>query len=104
MVNTDKFFDAITDERRRRVLIHMLDHNPEDDSKLYVDDIVIEDADLEMLLVEMHHTHLPKLEEYGFIDWDKKEEVVTKGPNFEEIRPVLELLDSHRDELPDDWL
>jgi hypothetical protein len=26
------------------------------------------------------------------------------GPNFEEIRPLLELLAVHDDELPGDWL
>jgi len=29
---------------------------------------------------------------------------VIKGPNFDEIKPLLELLENHEDELPTDWL
>ncbi len=52
----------------------------------------------------MQHVHLPKLEEYGFIEWDRDSHEVRKGPKFNEIQPLLELLVSHSDELPDDWL
>ncbi|PCR91876.1 transcriptional regulator [Natrinema ejinorense] len=82
----------------------MLDHNPEDDSKLYIGDTETTDEELEALLVEMEHTHLPLLEDYGFINWDRDTHEVTKGPKFDEIRPLLELMVNHRDELPDNWL
>lgn len=104
MTGRDEFFDAIADPHRRRVLVHMLTHNPEADDKLYIGEMAPEDADLERLLIEMQHTHLPKLEEYGFIDWDRDAGIVTKGPKFDEVRPVLELLTDHRDDLPDGWL
>jgi hypothetical protein len=52
----------------------------------------------------MRHVHLPKLVEYGFVVWDEDEHEVEKGPNFDEIRPVLELLNDHAEELPDGWL
>jgi len=55
-------------------------------------------------LVGMKHIHLPKLEEYGFIDWDRNSNEVSKGANFEEIRPLLEMLADHEDELPEEWL
>jgi hypothetical protein len=51
----------------------------------------------------MFHTHLPKLEEAGFIVWHQDTNKVEKGPRFEEIRPLLELIDAHADELPADW-
>jgi hypothetical protein len=104
MTNTDEVFDALANEQRRRVLVHMLSHNPEDDSKPYIGNIEFEKADVEFFRIDMKHTHLPKLEEYGFIEWDREEQVVTKGPKFEEIRPILELLENHRDELPEGWL
>ena len=52
----------------------------------------------------MKHVHLPKLERYGFIDWNQDINQVSKGPNFEETRPLLEMLVAHEDELPDGWL
>jgi len=38
------------------------------------------------------------------LEWDRRNHEVVKGPNFEAIRPLLELLDDHQDELPEDWL
>ncbi|ELY75168.1 hypothetical protein C487_13492 [Natrinema pallidum DSM 3751] len=82
----------------------MLSHNPEDESKLYTGDIETTDMEEARLLTEMKHTHLPLLEDYGFIDWDRDTHEVTKGPNFDDIRPFLEMIVAHQDELPDDWL
>ncbi|WP_348612718.1 transcriptional regulator [Halobaculum rarum] len=55
-------------------------------------------------LTGMKHVHLPKLEEYGFITWNRDTDEVSKGPNFEEIRPLPEMFAAHEDELPDGWL
>ncbi|WP_436927670.1 hypothetical protein [Halosimplex amylolyticum] len=52
----------------------------------------------------MQHVHLPKLADYRFIEWNQGTHEVTKGPKFDEIRPLLELLDDREDELPADWL
>jgi hypothetical protein len=52
----------------------------------------------------MRHTHLPKLASAGFIEWDPETNTVQQGPRFEDIRPLLELMHDHADELPDDWL
>jgi hypothetical protein len=81
----------------------LLVHNPQDEGPVQVD---AEESDEETLtrLVGMRHVHLPKLEEYGFISWNQERNEVSKGQNFEEIRPLLELLAAHEDELPDAWL
>ena len=63
-----------------------------------------EDEDGLQRLIEMRHTHLPKLVEYGFVEWDRDTHEVVKGPEFDEIEPLLELLDEHDDELPEGWL
>lgn len=51
-------------------------------------------------LLAARHNHLPKLEELGFVRWDRSSGFVTKGPQFGEVEPLLTLLDEHRDELP----
>ena len=99
----DEMLDALGHIQRRKLLRALLTHNPQDDESVVVD--ADESADEELgRLVDMRHVHLPKLEEYGFIGWDRDSNEVSKGPNFEEIRPLLELLADHEDELPDGWL
>ncbi|WP_265111409.1 helix-turn-helix domain-containing protein [Halosolutus halophilus] len=98
----DKVFDALADVHRRRLLVALLDHNPQDISDLSGVPWNIEETEVEM--AQKYHVHLPKLADYGFIDWHPDDEVAVKGPQFDEIKPVLELLDEHRDELPDGWL
>ncbi|WP_205628434.1 DUF7344 domain-containing protein [Haloprofundus marisrubri] len=101
----DTMLDILANRYRRRVLVALLDHNPQDDDETQIpDDAAPDDEDPEELLLQMRHVHLPKLEEAGFIEWDQETNSVTKGPQFEEIRPLLELMANHGDELPDDWL
>ena len=98
----DELLDAVGHIQRRKLLVALLTHNPQDDEPVVVED---ESADEELTqLAKMHHVHLPKLEDYGFIIWNRDSNEVSKGPNFEEIRPLLELLRAHEDELPDGWL
>ncbi|MFD1647637.1 DUF7344 domain-containing protein [Haloarchaeobius litoreus] len=101
----DSMLDALANRYRRRVLVALLDHNPQDDDDPQVpDDVRLEDEGLEQLMIQMRHVHLPKLAESGFIEWDQETNTIRMGPQFEEIRPLLELMANHVDELPDDWL
>lgn len=98
----DTTFDALADRSRRRLLVSLSERDPQntEDALVPVD---ISDGDVSELKIEMRHHHLPKLEEVGFIEWDRNTNEVWKGPRFDEIRPLLELLSDHADELPDDW-
>lgn len=99
----DEMLDALGHVRRRKLLTALLIHNPLDDESIAVAED--ESADEELTRVtELRHVHLPKLDAYGFIDWNRDANEVSKGPDFEEIRPLLELLHAHEDERPDDWL
>jgi predicted transcriptional regulator len=102
-VSFDDMVDALGDIQRRKLLIALLDHNPQDDSPVVIAGSEGE-ADAVERLVSMQHVHLPKLNEYGFIEWNEETHEVMKGPKFDEIRPLLELLATHEDELPADWL
>nr|WP_218153825.1 hypothetical protein [Halopelagius inordinatus] len=46
----------------------------------------------EQARIELRHVHLPKLEESGLIEWNRESGAVARGPEFEEIEPLLELL------------
>ena len=36
----------------------------------------------------------------GFIEWDQEDQQIERGPNYDEIIPLLELLVEHENELP----
>jgi len=60
--------------------------------------------DLDATQVNLEHVHLPKLADMGFIEWDRESGDLSKGPNWDEIAPLLQLMYDHQDELPDEWL
>lgn len=103
MTSVVEQLDALSHQPQRRMLLRLHHHNPADDVPDGLEDLDVEDGDLETLL-DFQHYHLPQLEAKGFVEYDREEHKVTKGPNFEEIEPILELIDEHRDELPDGWL
>ncbi|WP_243645299.1 hypothetical protein [Natrarchaeobius chitinivorans] len=51
--------------------------------------------------IEYDHVHLPKLADYGFIEWSHGTDRVERGPRFDEIEPTLELLAAHHEGLQD---
>lgn len=100
----DDSLDALAHVQRRALLLALLADSPQDASTPPETARSGSAGDEVDLLVTIHHVHLPKLEEYGFVEWDRDTDELRRGPNFEEIAPLLELLDDHRDELPDGWL
>lgn len=101
LVRFDEALDALAHKPRRKLLLTLLEPNPQSGAPAVVDNpkSVTDEADL-----SMYHQHLPKLENHGVIQWDKETHEVKKGPKFVEIRPLLELLHNHEDELPESWL
>lgn len=102
-VELDRVFRALSKSMRRRVLLALMRKNPREDDEFETVEFRPEDTARETISIELRHAHLPKLDEAGFIDWNEETGVVTRGEDFEEIRPLLELMDDHRDELPGDW-
>jgi len=99
----DEYFEALANIHRRRLLVALLDHNPQRDEVTVPEDVHEGEIALEALQTKFYHTHLPRLEEAGFIGWNRDTHEVVKGPRFDEIRPLLVLIQNHADELPDDW-
>jgi hypothetical protein len=99
----DRVFDALSHPYRRRILMLVSEHNPRDEDEFSVEDLATEDDDLELLTTELYHAHLPKLVDAGYIDWDEDTHTIRRGPNFDEIGPLLRLMTDHQDELPEGW-
>lgn len=94
----DRLFDALSHPHRRRVLVLISEYNSLDDQFSF-GDLVTEDDDPESLKTELYHVHLPKLADAGYIEWDRDDRTIRRGPNSDEIAPVLRLLHEHGDEL-----
>lgn len=43
--------------------------------------------------MRMYHNHLHMLESAGLIEWHPDDRTITEGPNFEVIRPLLQVID-----------
>lgn len=102
----DAMFDMLSNTHRRRILLAVADHNPRNEDELTQDGVAPDKTDdqrLEQLKIGLHHTHLPKLAEKGYIEWNPDTQTIRRGPNFDDIAPLLKLMDDHDDELPDDW-
>lgn len=96
-------FDVLANEGRRKLLVALLERTPQSAGGALAPTDVGHD-DVDFLRIQMTHTHLPKLEDGGFVEWNRDTDTVRKGPRFDEIRPLLELMYDHSEDLPDDWL
>lgn len=95
----DQLFDALSKHRRRVILLMLNNGEIENESDL----MVRGEHDGRAVQVELVHNHLPKLAEAGYVDWDRETGAISKGPRFDEIEPLLELMETHADELPHGW-
>lgn len=85
-------------ERHRRLILRKLWKGQVDREA----DVVFRN-DPEEVRSELRETHLPMLEDAGIIEWDRETGEISRGPNFDEVEPLLELMEDHADELPPFW-
>ena len=76
-------FEVLSSEHRRHLLLALLEAEPQHDR-------VSDSTDRRR--VAFAHVHLPVLEEAGYVRWHWERGEITRGPNFEEVRPTLEEL------------
>jgi len=95
----DRQFEALADVRRRRLLFALEERNPRPDGPPLNRGLSPRALERERLL--LRHVHLPKLDAYGYVTWDREAHQVTKGPRFDELRPLLAFLREHADDFPD---
>lgn len=102
MTDLDAALSTVAHGQCRLVLLALLDHNPQTVSRLSIpEDVHPGDEEIEKAEVEMHHIHLPRLEDAGFIEWNKDDRQVMKGPRYADIKPLLEVLTDNAGKLPD---
>ncbi len=95
----DRLYAVLSNAHRRHLLFTLLENNPHTEVPSDLDappDAALAD---DMSRIKYHHIHLPKLADNGFIEWSPGTDRVERGPRFDEIKPALELLAAHHEEL-----
>lgn len=85
-------FEALADDHRRRVLLALAASEADAEPLTVPDDVANGDEDAEDLYLALYHTHLPKLADLELVDWDVDRRNVRRGPQFEEVQPLLQFL------------
>jgi hypothetical protein len=95
----DAQLDALRHADRRTVLRALLRADRRGETPVDIDRLTAGDGNRG---IRLHHVHLPKLEDLGFVRANRDRGHVTVGPAFDEIEPWLEFFDENRDELSAD--
>lgn len=96
-------FDQLSHPLRRRILVALARHNPREVSGFMSEYFEGDDDAVAQRRSMLHHQHLPKLANAGLIEWDQDTGTITRGSRFDEIEPLVTLLDDHADKLPGGW-
>lgn len=97
----DSAFAALADEDRRQLLSVLANTGAGDPPVRLPDDLTATTRNSATLATRLHHVHLPKLSEMGYVEWDRDSGVVGRGPAFEELSPLLDVLHEREGEAGD---
>ena len=99
-------FDALRDPIRRRVLFAVSDRGLREGDEFTLNAFAsaeMGEVDPDILRVRLFHSHLPRLVEEGFVEWEPDDGTIRRGPAFDEIAPLLDVLVDHAGDLPADF-
>ena len=98
----DRVFDGTSAEPRRQLIVALMD-NPPNKSVALPESAINPNVsqDMERLRTQLIHSHLPKLEQLGYIEWDTAPFAATRGQRFDEIAVIFEALHSFAADIPD---
>ena len=97
----DQLYDVLSAQPRRMIILSLL-KEPEG-RRLRLPDAAQsanQPMDSEKLRLNLHHRHLPKLAEPGYIDWESDPFCVQRGPHFEEPALVISKLTESTEDYP----
>lgn len=89
----DAMMEALGRRPRRSILLDLLESGGEREIGELVDE-----SGLDFAEVALRHTHLPKLANAGYVEWDSDDDTVSRGSDFTQIAPLLRLIRDYSDE------
>lgn len=99
----DTLFECLKAQPRRQLLTGLAAHQSTE--TVHLTDVCVHEAAAGTPVpTEYVHVHLPKLDAAGYIVWDEQAHEISQGPRFGEVRPFLELVQTHSERLPDGWV
>ena len=98
----DQVFCVLSAEPRRQLIVSLLDC-PVDQSVPLPESAINPNVPAHpgRLKNDLQHNHLPKLADFGFIEWETEPLVAYRGPRFEEVAVVFEALHLSSTDIPD---
>jgi hypothetical protein len=97
MAQLRETFRALQSPLRRSVMFSLREQGTPSNG-LTVPEEVIDSTVTDRIGIKLHHEALPMLEEYGFVRWDRRQDLVYRGPEFESLDPFLEVIENNYDE------
>jgi hypothetical protein len=99
----DTAFEVLSHHRRRQILAMLSESGSRGEDYIVAADFEPRNTSSNELMIALHHQHLPMLERAGYIEWHRDSNIIQRGPAFEHIAPVVEILQSNMDVLPGEW-
>lgn len=83
-------FRTALGEQRQRVVAALETAEPRDATPILLEDEALSCEEYVTLVYELHHVYLPELQAAGVLEFDRREETVSRGARFDEARRLLE--------------
>ena len=106
--STDGLFETLKNARRRAVLRYLINESETASFRDLVEYVAarenetqpesVSSAQRNRVRTALYQHHLGKLEEHGFITYDKREGTVSLNGNADQVRPYIEVEDEQRTE------
>ena len=101
-ITTDAIFDVLSSSRRRRLLFHLHRHGGEAHLRDLAEETAadefgepLEEEQIKRIYIAFYQTHIPKLEEVGFVSYDRDEQWVVLE---DAVLDMARVLPNHTDE------
>lgn len=88
----DDLFGALSHPQRRRILTTLWMEPSLSVGGLAPEEGTATDGASSRRRVALHTVHLPRLDDAGYVDWDRTEGTVERGPRYEEVRALVQVL------------
>ncbi|WP_336022995.1 DUF7344 domain-containing protein [Halobellus salinisoli] len=104
-ISTETALELLTNQQRRQILRRIAD-TPDGAT---IDQLVKQlgaansihpdgNGSFEHRGIELHHVHLPMLQDANVVDYDASQGTVHRGREFQGVLSLLEVIDAHRKE------